>query len=498
MASDALGLIRNTLSYASGRLIAKLLLVGANLYVARSLGPRLLGYWGLLLLVMYFSTNLLGGVVEALTRQVPFWRGQNRRDLQEEMQNTVWTYVTVWSTGLALGLFLWRASGVALPQAPELQKALWVFPLVVFIHLLYTFAQALLSAHQAFTLLSKGIALFALLQASFTVTALALAPGVWAVAALLAAFFAVYVLVAGYYAANAGMRLRFAFSREALAVALKIGFPIMLANLMLLAIKSVDKIFIAKMLGATHLGYYEIAAALREVLTYVPLVMGAVLLPDLSERHAAEQPVERLVRRFNAAVELNAFSLPFVIGSVCVLAPVFLKALLPQFLPAVEAIQILVAATFFLASTYIPVSLIISMNEQKTLVLLQGISLIVGGGLCYGLLRNGGGIAAAGLGAAGGYAVYSLSTFLLAQSKLNQPLARALGRWLWCGLPFAYAAGALYGLSLVMKDRPPELEWIAFAVLYSPFLWLLDRRTSILNLLWQAVTKRVNAAAGPS
>jgi len=69
-------IIKDTVIYSGSTFFAKMLGFGRSIIVARFLGPSLYGLWSALSIILEYSRYANLGVLNAMNREVPFYRGK--------------------------------------------------------------------------------------------------------------------------------------------------------------------------------------------------------------------------------------------------------------------------------------------------------------------------------------------------------------------------------------------------------------------------------------
>ncbi len=192
-----------------------------------------------------------------------------------------------------------------------------------------------------------------------------------------------------------------------------IGIPIELIWAANANMITVDKIVALVGLGQRSLGLYALAAAAGTLIMVGPTAIAVQFTPRILEKIGASPKgsgaLETMARGLDILVLIAA---PVVAASI-VLLPALTRALLPAYVPAVQAAQILVVASALLASGIPFVSYVVGRGRQWLVVWLYLGNAIFNIGLDVLLLRAGAGITGIAIGSLTSYALLAIAMRML-------------------------------------------------------------------------------------
>lgn len=131
------------------------------------------------------------------------------------------------------------------------------------------------------------------------------------------------------------------------------GLPFMSYDLLTLSIRSIDKLVIFTLLGASALGWYALSVTLLGILINVPGSLREVSEQLLVSDYSNDNTNLKILATLTTQLRNLAFLLPIFIVPIVVLYPVFVTLVLPDFSDGITAGQCLIVGGFFLCLTII-------------------------------------------------------------------------------------------------------------------------------------------------
>ena len=484
--------------FTVGTYAAQAILFVAGVAQKAILGPVGYGYWALMQTFWTFFSMASLGAQHGATRQIPAHRGRGDFAAAEAVAGTAGSFslvaVSLLGSGVAAFAILFGAG-----WAPEMRFGLVLLGATAPLQYLTDVHEVVIQAVKRFD------------SASLTVV-------VKAGTALLLQTFAVYLL--GFYGMFLGLvavnlsafflwarlglvnrrrpAFRLGIDWERLRELIRFGAPIMIYAQVWLLFVAVDSLIVAGALDVERLGYYALAVSASGYILYLPRSIGAVLFPRMTERFAQTGEIAAIRHYLTDVQRVLAYLLiPLAVAAGFFGFPVVIRHVLPDFEPAVPVVQIMMAASFFMALVSMPVKVLITAGYRWSLTLLMLVCLGVNAGLNYtAVVVLDGGIEAA----AGATAVSYLVTFLLTTWYcLSKTLAprKVLGHIAELLLVFAHAYAALrlveWGVGSPETAVVPDgalacLKIAGFLLLMSPWLVLAQRRLEGVSMLLRAVS----------
>ena len=413
--------VRDSIAYATAQYVYRLLLMARGLVGARLLGPAAFGAWNAIQLVMDYGLLATLGTFQGLDQTVPPRIVDGDLAALDRLKRAGLFNVLVFSVLYAVGVLaylgfthgkienFWGLRGVAVAVA-----------CVVLTNLGY-FLLNLLRAHGDIPAVSVWFLVQSIVGAGL---ALALIPrfGVWAllggwlVGTSLAA-------LATLWKARAITPLVPRPSRESLDL-IRIGAPMYLFSAATI-LRSVDRLIILKFLDALALGYYSLAVTAMTLLLYVPDSVSYVLYPQLLKRFRAggEHPGairDQVVRTFRAVAILT----PAMCGLTYLWLRDVMAALLPKFLPGLEAGRLVCFGAGGLAFVGLSAIVLMTLRRQSQLVPAVLSGALIGAALDYAAVKLGLGITGVGFATMIAYLLNGMLMLALAFAALDESWRR--------------------------------------------------------------------------
>lgn len=238
----------------------------------------------------------------------------------------------------------------------------------------------------------------------------------------------------------APIRIRINFDRELGLQLAKAGLPIAAMIFADTFLRTVDGAVITAFYGSYWFGLYSMAMQMAGYLYAIPEAAGFVMWPRILQAFGAAQGDQQALRRqVVLPTMISGMFMPVIAGMAYVALPPMLTTVLPKFLPAMGATQILSLASVFLALPMATNSLLVAQNKGHHVVV-------------YKLI----GAAAAGLGC-----------LVLAHRQTHDLTSFAVVA------SFGYALSAILSVGIILpqyEDSPLRRVELLFGT-FSPFVW---------------------------
>lgn len=461
--------------------------VVTGLVVRRFLGPSLMGMWVTLSLVLSYVSYCHLGVLLAAEREIPYWHGKKDYGKAEEVKNTTFGFGVI--TAVITGIVILISAFVLKDRFPfYITIGLIVISGVVLLRQFYNFYITLLRANKEFTLISKLTILSAVASAVLTIPLVIKFHlyGMYAVTALVPVITISYAYLHTRYPFSLSIKI------EELKRLFKIGIVLLISSFTSLLLMSIDRIMVINMLGAAELGYYSIALTALAYIFTIPNTFGIIMFPRFQERYGETGDFASLKSYFITPTVILAYLLPLAIGVLYIGMPLVVRHFLPDYLPGLDALRILLAGVFFLSLTYGASHFLITINKQAKIIPFVASGALLTAVLNYAFIKLGWGINGVALGSAISYFLYSSSLIAYGLSYFLFRVGEVLRFFGRIVAPFLYSFGILVVLDLVLKGEGMSLgndvfitfiKLVIFAILSIPLLWYINRGTGVVTML---------------
>jgi O-antigen/teichoic acid export membrane protein len=256
---------------------------------------------------------------------------------------------------------------------------------------------------------------------------------------------------------------------------LAIGFPIFLFAGLGAVLKSIDRVMILKFLSTQELGYYSIGLMGVSLLLYLPESLGFVLYPRLIAKYSATRDTAATAADMDRPLATIAWLMPLFVGVAVFAMHPLVGLFLPQYLPGVPALSILLFGTLGLALASLPSFYIMAIGKQSRLVPISVLAIVLDLVLIGSFLLTGWKIEGVALGVSAGYAMYGLVLTGYAARHMTPDPARRAGFVARAVLPGVWAVVVFLALHTWLEPAlrasldgfvAAALCSLAFGVLY--------------------------------
>ena len=280
-----------------------------------------------------------------------------------------------------------------------------------------------------------------------------------------------------------------------------IGLPVALVSISDVLLRMIDGTVLVHFYGEEQLGLYSLAMQMAGYLFALPRAASFVIWPKVLQSYGAEDTLERKHRRVIVPTVGIAGLMPVIAGAAWLALPALVGIVVPQFLPAVPAAQILSIGAIFLALPISTDAALVADDREAAVVgtKLTGAA-IAGGGTWYVVTRAGS-LQWVAIMACLGFAAAALLSLWIKFGEFWSGRARRIGETLLAVAPTAWAVGAIWltgrivaiaGLSL---SAPGGLlaALVLFTIMSSPCLIYANRRTGVGTELKHWLNRRIRA-----
>ena len=393
-----MGTTRSFLYMSAGVSLSKLLGVACTFLIAKFILPADFGLWTTITVVISYSTISTLGAIETLVKKYPLLVSSNQPVAASRLEQTVLFSVALSSafvllSGFAIAAFAFEGPIRQVVASSSIVAATFLFSEYFYFRL---------SAHQRFLYVSsiesfRAVSRFAILV-----------PLSWK--------FGLAGLVVGL-AVNEGIVCTLAFllnlksggfgpfvrpQGKALLDAIRNGLPITMVWWLLMLFNTTDRMVSMWCLGRTATGYYALGTSIASAITMIPLALGRVLYPRISEQIGKNVSPATLGLLVLKPTQILSLFLALGIGMIVCMLPLVYLQLLPKYSPGLVSAQILMVACYFLSLPRNGVNYLIATNRETELLVLLTFGILFAVLSCAVLAKTGLNIAGIALGTLAG------------------------------------------------------------------------------------------------
>lgn len=485
--------VRDAAIVTGGVYVAQGFLFIAGILQKGLLGPSNTGYWALMGTVSTLLSIAPLGTFNGAVRQIPYHRG--RGDLKAA--------AAVADTGSSFGILASGIAGLLMVAVAVLFGEGWAPQIRYGMILLGVLAplNVLSDAHESITqstrrfdasaivVIIKGLVILTI-QTAFVVWL-----GYYGMFAGLALVMTVSLIAYNRLGVTSLRRpaFRWRIDRARVPELMRFGIPMLLHSQLWLLFLAVDNLIVAGFLDVKNLGYYALAFSVTTYIQLLPRSIGAALGVRMIERFGATEDVGS-IRGYVSEVQriLAMVLIPILVAGAFFFMPVLVRQALPAFTPAIPVVHIMVAASFFLSLSTLPIKLLLAAGYRWRLTRLTLVCLLINAAanfIAVGVLD--GGIRGAALATAISYFTLFLIMSGYALSR-SMDLRAVVAHIAALVAVFAWVTGALWGIEELIGPGgggPVNDALIAagkltlFVVAMVPWFALAERRGGALTAI---------------
>ncbi|MFW6157002.1 MAG: oligosaccharide flippase family protein, partial [Armatimonadota bacterium] len=267
---------------------------------------------------------------------------------------------------------------------------------------------------------------------------------------------------------------------------LRIGLPVAAVSFADVLLRTVDGLVLERFYGAEQFGLYTLAMQMATYLFALPRSAGFVIWPKVLQSYGGDDSDQKRRRVLLPTVGMAA-AMPVVAGMAWVMLPSLVAVVVPKFLPAVPAAQILSMGAVFLAMPLATDAALVA-NDREPVVVAAKIAgaLVVAGGTWY-VVTHGGSLTSIALFACAGFGVSAILSLWVKLSEFEPHAGRRMGELVLALAPTAWAAGGLWAVARLLPMAGLSIDafsgaipaLLAFLVLSFPCLLYAHYRTGV-------------------
>ncbi len=470
--------VRDTAGFALSQYLSRFVQLFRGLIAARLLGPAAYGSWNALLLVLDYGILTQLGLQQGLDQGVPGSLATDPPEKTRRLKQGGIAGMTVLWLVFAVGMAIYL---VVRPRRLAESWGAWgvmLMVVAVLLQMLIYYHGTLLRSHGRIGVVSKTMSIQAIVG-GLAGLGLVFPFGVWG---LLAGWLAGQVLALAYIRRLGAPFAPLAFlpnaqTRQLLAL----GFPIFLFTAASTVLRSVDRVMILKFLSVEALGYYSIGLMGVSMLLYLPDSIAYVLYPRLIAKYAETGDADATAREMVRPLAVVAWVMPLIVGISVFWVRELVMVFLPQYLPGVRALSVLLFGALGMALASIPSFYIMAIRQQVQLVPMALLTIGVEIGLILLFLHAGAKIEGVALAVSLGSGLYGLGLLGFSAMHAASTTGARIGFVMKSALPSILTVLLCVGLYLGLR---PHLEShlsegvisLLLSLVFVAFYLLLARR----------------------
>ena len=460
-----------------------------GLLVAWFLGPSLYGVWNL------FKTYLQGAIYAglgaswALPRELPFNSGQDPEQSNERKNQLLKQTTLSFSLGIAVVVTVLTLAYSFFDAAEGLRTEIRLAALAFILNVVHVYIPHQFRGELKIYQLARYVVLYGLLNSIFGVVLM----GFYGISGLLMGMIITSSLLIFALIRSKELTFTYRINKDVLKGAIIVGFPMMFVSIAPRLMASLDKVIIFVMIGSSAAGYYSLAAFFSNFVDKIPVAIAAVLLPRLMLQKGKGVELGEMSHYFHKPMVLQALVVPIVLGLMVLNVESVLLLFLPDYLPAVPPLQVLVMGLYFSAIWNIPKGVLIVANKQHIFMIAVPLFLSLGVLMNIAVIRMGYGMVGVAYASVLFYFLVALTTIIYALKLLDRSRTDAVKAILSIFLPYFYAVIVVIVVGRFELSSSIIVNSLLISVLFlagcTPLLLWADKELQILATFRNVLAK---------
>jgi len=472
--------ISDALLYSGTTMLVRAIAMVSTFLVANILGPSNFGLWNLIGVILSYGSYFQLGTLSAMQRELPFYIGRNDAEKVEKIRSVVFNFIVI--SAIVFSLLSIVLAYYYLKSRQFYLVAL-IVP-VIFLQLINLYSQTYLRSINYF----RSLCIMDLIYALVFLAAVIILAGRFGVIGLLTGYAVAYVITITYFMIKVKFRIKFNLEYKLLADLIRLGLTIMGLGVINTLLFSLDRMFIAAGYGTKALGYYGMGMTIFALVNIIPGVSSQVIFPRLAEKFGqSNRDVKALKNYLMQPVCALSILLPLFLGFLYYVYPVFINLFLRSFLPSIEIARILMLGVFFVSISGLFSDFLIVVNKQAFMFITQAVTLALSLLLMSCVLWARIDYVYIACVVAASYYIYGTMNIFYSLRKMENGAGQIVREYIVILAPFIYMAILVFILNGVIPlsglsgVRLYLLQLGIFFLMYSPMLFLVEARTSIIS-----------------
>jgi O-antigen/teichoic acid export membrane protein len=495
-------ILRKSFVFSSIRYLSYFLMLFTGLLVTKFLGPAGFGVYSAMLLILKYSTYSFMGFYSACYKMISFLKGKKKYSQIQEIRDSTFTpsfYLTVFLS------FIVFMSSFFLKFDQEVLNALRLVAILITLQQVYYFYTIYLRTDKEFVFFGAvdlSLSIMRLLCIIIFIKYLS-------VFLILTAVIIAYLvsLILGF------TKKPYLFNFKLNAIKAKkmfiFGLPTTVLSALDSVFMSIDKLIVIRFFDRTIFGIYSFAALVVEFITIIPANITMVILPSQLERSGAKKSNLMIKNISFMPMMVVSYFLPVIIGGAFFFSKPVVTAFFEKYTNSLIPLSFLMFGAFFIANNYILESQVVSLNNEKKIMIPKILLMFLLFSLAFFAVKNNYGLYGIALSTTIVYFLYFLYLSFFSFSIFNKNWLEKIKDILIILFPFVYMLSILFLLNkldfgvltasvTVSSFIVAGIKYMLFLLFNFPLFYFLNKKTGIIKLGLEFITsqykKRISKA----
>ena len=362
--------IRDAAALSGTLYFSQALYIVRGFIIAQVLGPSTYGVWSIFRSFFGSAPYFGMGTQQAMLREVPFSIGEGDKFKKKIIIQTTLSWNILLTSVVMVIVLILSFTGFAAGYRIEIQLAGILFVL----NAIHLFMRPKFKSEQKIFLLSKYLLSYAVLNTVFGLSFLFF----FKLTGLLMGMILAQLVLLTFLIINNHLSLNLSIDKNILKELFRIGFPIMLLWFLVFLMGNADKFIVFIMLGKTKAGYYGLAAFVSSMVSYISYSISTVIFPRMMYVFGKTHEIKQIEKYFKKPIIILSGITPVILGIIYINIEAVINLFLPQYIPGITVLHILIAALFFSTIWGLPTNLLIALNKQKKFMYMTAFILLLG------------------------------------------------------------------------------------------------------------------------
>jgi O-antigen/teichoic acid export membrane protein len=478
--------LKNTLVFSVLKYIAFFVMVITGFVITKYLGPASFGVYSAMILILSYGRYAFMAFYSGFYKKASFFKGRKEFNKVEDVRQA--TFSASFYIILAIGISLFIVS-FFIEYDSEVLSALRAVSVLLVLQQVYYF-------YGIFLRVDKKFSMYGALELAFQVLRLLMIlVFIWrfgVVGVLLSSILA-YSLVLGIGYSKKPYRFSFRVPFRRSKEMFFFGLPNTILGAFGTVFITVDKLMIINFFNRSLLGIYSFVVLVLEVITYIPVNIAIIILPSQLERQGAKFEKQRIKNMFMIPITIVSYLLPVIISAAFFFSDPVIRYVFPKYMDALPPLRILIFGGFFLSSINILENYVISVNQERKIIVVKIMIIVVSVFLNYLAISNGYGLLGVAAATTVTYLVYFVYLLAFSLKNFSRVLKKNLSEFFILVFPLLYMILMIYLIQMISPDYDgiflgfgiAVAKYLLFLVLSIP-LWLyIEKKTGIFRLAIQ-------------
>ena len=490
-------ILSNSASLLFGRVIQMILQVFMGIIVPKLVAPLQYGLWRSLLLITQYNGFSNLGTYQAMSVEIPYFRGKNNLDKYSDVKNNTFYFNVIVSSFLAIVLII-SSFFISGENESFYRSGFLLFSVLIISANIADFYLQFLRAEKDFSLISKLTVLQVSINLFFSVGLLLYFDNVLflAFAIIISNSFLIYYAILKHGLPNF-IKIRF----NEINRLIFFGFPLLLSGILFELIRGIDQLLIVFFLKPEQFGYYALAVSIQRIGYLIPGVLASTTMPYINEEYGRSSNFNEISKIYEKSLKLMSIICSLVLVMIYIFIPLLFKYYLNEYVEALPILNVLVLGMFSFGLLGLPENLIAITNKTINLIKWQILTLLISSTLILMTLKFNYGIFEISMVSVLMYFIYTLGVLFMGYKIYILKSKIILKKIMYLFLPYLYLLISLIFVNVFITIEINTffedlvfsiIKAIVVIIMFIPILHIYEKDLKVSNSIINYLKKVLN------